>query len=232
METPVFRKPYRISAAFVASTRRPGKYVDRHGLLYRVYPSGARCWEQRITVNGRRRTYGLGSYPVVSLSEARERAFENLRLVRSGGDPGAERMKGRVEHMVPLSTRALAVLEEARELAGGPGTEAVFPNREGRFFGESRFRLLLRALRVEAVPHGFRASLRSWCADTGVDRELAEACLAHTVGNQTELAYKRTLIMERRRPIMEAWAQYVGEGTGSAAAEGSGAAAVRPGPFG
>ena len=50
----------------------------------------------------------------------------------------------------------------------------------------------MKALKVEAVPHGFRSSFRSWCADTGVDRELAEACLAHAVGNQVEQAYKRT----------------------------------------
>ena len=90
---------HKLSAAFVASVRQPGKYMDGSGLLYRVYPSGARCWEQRITVKGRRRTYGLGGYPTVSLKKARKAALRNLRRARSGKDPEvravvAERVKG------------------------------------------------------------------------------------------------------------------------------------------
>ena len=84
---------HQLSAAFVASVRQPGKYMDGNGLLYRVYLSGARCWEQRITVKGRRRTYGLGGYPAVSLKRARKAALRNLRRVRSGKDPGARKRK-------------------------------------------------------------------------------------------------------------------------------------------
>ncbi|WP_419927295.1 hypothetical protein [Candidatus Poriferisocius sp.] len=67
---------------------------------------------------------------------------------------------------------------------------------------------LARMLVLGAVPHGFRSSFRDWCADTGLAREVAEACLAHAVGG-VEGAYKRTDLLGHRRPMMEGWAVYV-----------------------
>jgi integrase len=61
----------------------------------------------------------------------------------------------------------------------------------------------------DATTHGFRSSFRDWCGDTGVDRELAERCLAHKVGSDAENAYARSSLIERRRPIMEAWGAFV-----------------------
>ena len=72
--------------AFVESVRRPGKYGDAFGLYLRVEPTGRRYWEQRLTVRGRRRTLGLGPYPVVTLPDARAAAMGNY-LVAAGGDP-------------------------------------------------------------------------------------------------------------------------------------------------
>ena len=57
--------------------------------------------------------------------------------------------------------------------------------------------------------HSFRSSFRDWCSETGVRRELAEAALAHVVGNKTEAAYNRTALVEQRRPIMEAWTAFI-----------------------
>ena len=81
----------RLTAKFVANIRTPGKYGDQNGLLLRVERTGRRYWEQRFTVHKRPRTMGIGPYPLVSLREARETAFENLKIVRSGGDPIALR---------------------------------------------------------------------------------------------------------------------------------------------
>ena len=82
----------RLTAAFVrSSTSPPGIYGDEHGLRLRVMPSGSRQWIWRGTVHGKRRDLGLGSPPYVSLSEARETAFEYRRLARRGGDPAALR---------------------------------------------------------------------------------------------------------------------------------------------
>jgi integrase len=57
--------------------------------------------------------------------------------------------------------------------------------------------------------HGMRSAARSWMADNAVPFELAEACLAHTVGNAVVQAYQRSSMLERRRPLMQSWADYV-----------------------
>jgi integrase len=82
-----------LTAAFMRTVARPGKYHDGGGLgLYlRVDTNGARFWVQRIFIRGKRRELGLGSPPLVPLAAARDRAVENKRLVRAGGDPLAEK---------------------------------------------------------------------------------------------------------------------------------------------
>ena len=119
----------------------------------------------------------------------------------------AERMKAGKEHRVPLSGRALVVLNEARELADSSGL--IFPSTTGRKLSDSTLSKLLRESEINAVPHGFRSSFRDWCGDTGVDREVAEASLAHVVKNQVEAAYARSDLLERRRTVMQEWADYL-----------------------
>lgn len=85
--TPGKRREKVLSAAFVRTVTAPGKYTDGHGLHLKVDPSGARRWVQRIVVRGKRTEIGLGSASLVSLAEARERALENRKIARAGGDP-------------------------------------------------------------------------------------------------------------------------------------------------
>lgn len=85
----------KLSAAFVRSVKRPGRYIDGNGLSLLVTKTGARCWTQRLTIRGRRRDMGLGGYPVVTLAEAREAALDNKRIARRGGDPLMERRMAR-----------------------------------------------------------------------------------------------------------------------------------------
>ncbi len=77
----------KLTARFVQTVSEPGKYYDQHGLFLRVLPAGSKQWVQRVTINGKRKELGLGSASLVSLSEARDKAFENRRSARSGGDP-------------------------------------------------------------------------------------------------------------------------------------------------
>ena len=381
---PANRRAKRLSAAYVKSAP-PGKHYDEHGLFLLVKPSGAKHWLQRIQYNGKRRELGLGSWPWVTLAEAREQAFENKRMVKRGGDPlaakgkpsvptfeeasakviaiyaetwkdsgrtaaiwesrlrryafprlgrkrvdkietrdvmacllpiwgekrdtakrvrqiisavmkwavaqgyresnpagdaigaalpkasgpvkhrralphaavadaletvrtsgagiatklaiefltltatrssetrlarwdevdteeaiwrvPAERAKTKRTHEVPLSTRALELLTEAREIADDSGL--LFPSPRGRPLSDATLSKLIRELGINAVPHEFRSSFRSWCADSGIDREAAEACLAHVVGG-VEGAYQRSTMFERRRKVMEGWARYLG----------------------
>lgn len=83
----------KLSVAKVRALSRPGRYSDGGTLILNVTPGGSKSWIQRVTVDGVRRDIGLGSFPLVSLAEARDKAFENRRLARGGGDPLAAKRK-------------------------------------------------------------------------------------------------------------------------------------------
>ena len=69
---------------------------------------------------------------------------------------------------------------------------------------------LLRALKIAAVPHGFRSSFRDWAAEeTEHPREVTHAALANKVRNAIEAAYRRTDLFKRRRRLMDDWAEYL-----------------------
>ena len=376
----------KLTAKFLESVRKPGKYYDRDGLFVQVYSTGAKCWQQRLSIRGRRCTLGLGGYPKVTLKAAREAALANRRLVHAGEDPlvrkrrarvptleeavaivvarrrcqwksvdqerswlqsfkryvyptlrhlpvseieardvlaivepmwntkpdaarkvrwrigvvmkwavahgyrvgnpagdaitgalppnytmrkhypavpypevggviaavyatdagrvtkllfefliltavrsgeargarweeidlgacvwlvPATRMKAKSKHRVPLSPRAIVVLEEALRVGGGEGL--VFPSKSGGVLTSTTLTRLLRSIRADGVPHGFRSSFRDWCGETGVPREVAEPCLAHRVGSQVELSYLRSDLFDRRRKVMEDWAAYLAQ---------------------
>ena len=113
-------------------------------------------------------------------------------------------MKARREHRIPLSREALAVLRKARDLGDG---RYCFPApRGGALYTPALRRVALAA--KAATPHGLRSAFRSWCADTAVERPVAEACLAHTVRG-VEGAYQRSDVLDRRREVMEAWGRYI-----------------------
>ena len=138
--------------------------------------------------------------------EAREARWEEV----SGGTwtIPAPRTKSDRQHRVPLSSAALRVLDEARGLSDGSGL--IFPGTiRGRPVGEKTLSAMVRGAGVDAVPHGFRTSFRTWCGDTGVAREVAEAALGHVIKNQAEAAYARSDLLDRRREIMARWGRYV-----------------------
>jgi integrase len=125
--------------------------------------------------------------------------------------PGS-RMKMGQPHDTPLSEQALRILGDARAIARKPptGDSFVFPGGRPRMpLSSMAMAMLLRRMDVtDATVHGMRSAARSWMADTGVAFELAESALAHTTGGVVA-AYQRSSLLERRRPIMSAWARYV-----------------------
>ena len=99
----------QLSARGVATITQPGKYIDGHGLFLRITETGAKQWVQRVTIQGRRRDIGHGPYPLVSLAEAREKAFSFRKAAREGRDPYAERRK---DSPIPtFAEAATAVIE-------------------------------------------------------------------------------------------------------------------------
>ena len=119
----------------------------------------------------------------------------------------ADRSKTRREHNVPLAPRAVAVLDEARRLSLGEAL--IFPSVTGRPLSDATLSKLLREQGIPAVPHGLRSSFRDWCGETGQPREVAEACLAHALRSKVEAAYARSDLLNRRRALMQAWAEYL-----------------------
>jgi integrase len=119
----------------------------------------------------------------------------------------ASRMKNGREHRVPLSVEALAVLTKVSE---GEPDEFVFAGRKKRPLSNMAFLMLLRRMGHDKLTgHGFRSTFRDWAAErTNFQAEIAEAALGHVVGNKVEAAYRRGDFFEKRRRLMEAWAQF------------------------
>ena len=96
----------RLSAARVRALKQPGRYADGGTLYLNIAPGGSKQWVQRLTIEGRRHDIGLGGYPLVSLAEAREKAFMNRRLARAGGDPLAEKRNVKLRAAMPTFREA------------------------------------------------------------------------------------------------------------------------------
>ena len=118
----------------------------------------------------------------------------------------AERVKTAREFRVPLSGRALEILTEARKFSDGSGL--IFPSAMGKQLSDNTLSKLMRERVPDGTPHGFRSSFRDWCAEKGVPREIAEACLAHVVGG-VEGAYFRSDLFELRRDVMDRWGAFI-----------------------
>lgn len=124
--------------------------------------------------------------------------------------PG-ERMKSGREHRVPLSEAALSVLHRLHNQRFGDNPY-IFPGqKKDRPLSNMSLTMVIRRMKIEGVTvHGFRSAFRDWAGDkTSFPREVAEAALAHTVGDETERAYRRSDAIEKRRKLMDAWEKYI-----------------------
>ena len=127
-----------------------------------------------------------------------------------------ERMKAGKEHRVPLSVKAVTILNEMKPLAQASdgstdGSAFVFPGgKRGQPLSNMAFLMLLRRMkRGDLTTHGFRSSFRDWAAErTKFPSEVAEMALAHTVSNKVEQAYRRGDLFERRRRMMTVWSTF------------------------
>jgi integrase len=119
--------------------------------------------------------------------------------------PG-ERMKAGRGHRVPLSNQAVVLIKQLLESHDG---EHVFAGDRRPTLSNMAMDMLLRRMNCDATVHGFRSSFRTWAAErTTFAREVVEAALAHVAGDETERAYQRGDLFEKRRRLMTAWADY------------------------
>lgn len=121
----------------------------------------------------------------------------------------AARMKSSREHRVPLSDRAVEILANVGPLGAGPDS-FVFPGQKaGRPLSVMGLEMLLRRMDRDVTVHGFRSTFRDWAGEVAnVPREIAETALAHQVGSSTERAYWRGDALEKRRALMQSWADF------------------------
>jgi integrase len=127
----------------------------------------------------------------------------------------ASRMKAGKEHRVPLSDDAMKLL---KRLHKEKVSDYVFPGLKANTpLSSSAMDMLMRRMKVsQFTVHGFRSAFRDWAGDeTNFPRELAEAALSHRVGDATERAYRRADALEKRRKLMDAWAEFLNSPRGA-----------------
>ena len=144
----------------------------------------------------------------VRSGEARLATWDEIDIEAAVWEIPADRTKTSQPLRVPLSSRALDVLLDARERTGGEPDGLVFPSVTGRAMSDSTASKLVRELGINGTVHGLRASLRSWMAEQAVPRDVAEQVLGHAVAG-VEAAYQRSDLLARRREVLEDWAAHI-----------------------
>ena len=159
-----------------------------------AYPSTIACFEFSVLTASRSQ-------------ESRGAKWEEMNFRSATWDIPGTRTKTGKAFRVPLSRRAVKILEDQKARTGD--SPLVFPAPRGGMLSDATVSKMVRTCQIQGVPHAIaRACFRSWCADSNISREVAEACLAHTVQG-VEGAYQRSDLFERRRSVMQQWADYV-----------------------
>ena len=125
----------------------------------------------------------------------------------------ASRMKAGRPHRIPLSDKALELLDLLPRMVNDDGEEIdlVFPGLRGdKPLSDMSLTAAMRRMKLTAVPHGFRSTFTDWVAErTAYPSEVREMALAHAIGNETEAAYRRGDLFDKRRNLMNEWAEFV-----------------------
>lgn len=118
----------------------------------------------------------------------------------------AERMKAGREHRVALNRQAIELL---KSMGQGKANDLVFRAPRGGAFSDMSMTAVMRRMKVNAVPHGFRSTFRDWAAErTSFPGEVAEMALAHSIGDKTEAAYRRGDLLQKRFQLAQGWADF------------------------
>lgn len=167
--------------------------------LEMIMATGLRSWEARAA-----------KWSEFELA-AREWLVPGLdQVVSSARGFEKKRMKRGVDHLVPLSSLAMSVLERAKRQRRSDSPDAlVFPSARGLILSDNTLSKLLRDAGIEGTPHGLRATIRTWCQDAGVPEEVGEAILAHKEPDLTKAAYKRATYFDARAAALQKWADYL-----------------------
>ena len=142
-------------------------------------------------------------------SEALGATWTEVDLDKAIWTVPASRMKAGKEHRIPLSPRAVEILEASKLL----GKANLFPADKGGKLSSMAMSMLLRRMKLDCTVHGFRSGFRDWAAEcTGYAHEVCEMALAHVIGNKSEAAYRRGDLFDKRRRLMADWAGFCASG--------------------
>ncbi len=181
--------PYADVPAFVAELADKVPTVGRMALLFQIY-TAARPGEVRAARWGQ------------------------IDLAKRDWNRPAAMMKGvnASDHTVTLSHAALDLLRQLRGDRSPEPDELIFPGQRGAKLSDMTLNKIIRAAKLPYDAHAFRSSFRDWAAETmpEIPDPVAEAALAHTVPDKVVRAYKRTNFLEMRRPLLDAWGEYIG----------------------
>ncbi len=124
----------------------------------------------------------------------------------------ATRMKGGIEHRIPLSQRAIEILRSMQKTGE---RNYIFPGAcANRPLSNVALLKVLERMKVDVVTHGFRSTFRDWASErTTFPREVCEQALAHTLRDKVESAYRRGDLLLKRTALMSEWAKYCDSGT-------------------
>ncbi len=204
--------------------RVPHAPVHRESLPYAEVPAAIRRLQRGYGGRATVLAFEFLIYTAARTGEVRGARWEEFDLEAGVWTIPASRMKGRREHRIPLSWRAASIIrqmwpyEERAEddpdgvwdrLVDNP-QGLVFRHPNGKHLSENAFLNRCRKDGLHCTPHGFRTSFRDWAkAEARARFEAIELCLAHAVGSSVTQAYDRDDLLDERRELMDAWAQYV-----------------------
>ena len=208
-----------------ALPRRPTPVRHRRALSHSDVAAALAAVRRAKTWDGLKLAFEFLVLTAMRSTEVRLSTWGEIDLAARTWTVPAARMKAKRAHRVPLCARAVEVLREAKQLraVSSPAgrDELVFRSFRGKAIDAAVISKLVSDLGIAAVPHGFRSSFRDWASErTNHPREVMEAALAHAVKDQTEAAYARSDLFERRRQLMDDWGAYLTEERGRAVSPG------------
>jgi integrase len=189
--------------------KKRGTGVRHHPAMpYAQVPDFVRGLHSRVSTAARALEFTI--LTAARTTETLKATWSEIDLDAKTWTVPAERMKMGVEHVVPLSEPALAVLR-AMALFGTKPAAPVFPNKRGEALSNMAMEMTLRRMECdEYTVHGFRSTFRDWAGDeTDYARDIVEMALAHQVGSEVERAYRRGTALAKRRELMEEWGVFV-----------------------
>ena len=187
--------------------RRVSKVKHHAALPYDAAPAFIRELAERAETAARALLFTI--LTASRTSEVLGMRWSEIDLDKALWTVPALRMKAGREHRVPLAEPVIDILQK---LSRGEPTDLVFPGPgEDRPLSINAMPAVLKRMKlVDVTVHGFRSSFRDWAAErTDAANEVVEAALAHTIGNKVEAAYRRGDLLDKRRALMNSWAEYL-----------------------